>query len=246
MLRWIFRVLLLIIDFLLLETGLVGIPNSIIGQIGYLNTVDDSVLLRILAIMLALIVTLLAIGPARLGEWRKIIAARGPVMGERRNNEESGGYVDNRSQSMSNSPGGQQAFGDIINQGPQPREISQSAGDALVQELRKHDTERFQISWTMNDAESGELGIRLQGLLEQSGWEMIMLIPGFSPSGGPPRGVIVETTENSEAINIFVSWLKKVNLNPQVNRGEQQFGNLAPPSDSPPAPVHIVVGVLPR
>lgn len=170
----------------------------------------------------------------------------GSRMVDHLSDEESGRCIDNRSQSMSNSPGGQQAFGDIINQGPQPRDISQSAGKALVRELQKYDPERFQISWMM-DAESGELGTVLQELLEQSGWQVTMQVPGAMLSGGPPRGVIVETSVNSEAVNTLVSWLEQVNLNPQLNREEHRFGILTRSfDDSPPPPVHIVVGVLPR
>lgn len=166
-------------------------------------------------------------------------------MGKHRNDEESGKYVDNRSVSSSGQMGGQTAWS-ITNEGPQPREISQSAGDALARELQKYDPERFQISWMM-DAESNELGTMLQGLLERSGWQMTMQVPGAMLSGGPPRGVIIETTVDSEAVNTFVSWLGQVNLNPQVNREEHRFGILTRGfDDNPPAPVHIVVGVLPR
>jgi hypothetical protein len=73
----------------------------------------------------------------RLRGYGELTVERGLGVSDRQNSERSGRYVDNRSQSMSNSPGGQQAFGDIINQGPQPRDISEPAGNELVAELQK-------------------------------------------------------------------------------------------------------------
>lgn len=136
--------------------------------------------------------------------------------------------------------GGQTAWS-IVNEGPQPRRITRTAGNSLVTELRKHAPEHFQIS-SMADAESGELAEVLQGLLEQAGWQMDMLVQG-AMLNQMPRGVIVETRVDSGGVSAFVNWLEAAGLNPQVNRGEQRFGILT--MDSTP-PVHIVVGVLPQ
>lgn len=248
MLHWLFRAFLLILDFLLLETAIAGVPGSILGQIEYLNTLGNETLVRSAAVVLALGVAALAIGPTRLGEWRRAIATGRAGVSDRGNTqepEETRGSGDYRSVTSHGQTGGQIAW-NITNEGPQPRQISQSAGDALVRELQKRDPEQFQISW-MQDAESGELGTMLQDLLQQGGWQMTMQVSGAMLSGGPPRGVLVETTKDSEAIDTFVSWLRQVNLNPQVNREEHRYGILTRGfDDSPPPPVHLVVGVLPR
>lgn len=112
--------------------------------------------------------------------------------------EESQGRVDNRSVISHGQMGGQTAWS-ITNQGPQPREIYQPAGDALVRELQKHPPERYDISWMM-DAESSELGAVLDYLLGQGGWQRRMQIPGAMLFGRPPRGLIIETTVESEAL----------------------------------------------
>lgn len=159
--------------------------------------------------------------------------------------EESRGRGDYRSVTSHGQKGGQTAWS-ITNEGPQPRRIHRAAGDALVNELRKHSPERFQISWMM-DAESGDLGEVLQQLLEQGGWQMTRQIAGAMLSGGPPRGVIVETTVDSDAVKAFIEWLRGAGLNPRVNKGESVLGGLAWGfGDSPPPPVHVVVGVLPQ
>ena len=247
MLRWIFRTFLVIIDLLLWETGLVGIPNSIIGQTRYLNALDDYILLRALAIVLALIVALLAVGPTRLKEWRRIIAARGLGMGEHRNDEESGRYVDNRSVSSSGQVGGQTAWS-ITNEGPQPREISQSAGDALARELQKHAPEEFLVT-PMTDPESSELSAVLRQLLVQGGWQSVEYSKSFHAFSTTPQGVIIETDLETEGVAALIQWMRSVQLQPKVNRGDQKefvwfarggFG------DGPIPPVYIMVGVLPR
>lgn len=224
-------------------TALAALPQSIFGQVQYLGSLDENVLVRLVAFLLALGVAGLAVGPARLREWRRALVERRPILGDHAGG--SSDYVDNRSQSMSNSPGGQQAFGDIINQGPQPRDISQVAGEKLVTELQKRHPEQFQISW-MLDAEASELGTMLQGLLEQGGWQLSVKVPGAMVSGGPPRGIIVETTKDSAAVDTLISWLDQVNLNPKVNRKEHQFGFLTTIPEGEYPPVHVIVGVLPR
>lgn len=244
MLRWIVGVLLIALDFLLWITALAALPQDILGQMQYLGSLDENVLVRLVALMLALGVALIAIGPAQLREWRRAAMAREPRVPDQQNNEESDRCVDNRSVSSSGQMGGQTAWS-ITNQGPQPRDISQPTGEELVTALRKHAPEDFQISWMM-DAESSELGAMLQGFLEQGGWRMTMQVPGAMLAGGPPRGVIVETTANSEAVNTFVSWLEQVNLSPQVNKGEQEFRILMMEDEVTPPPTHIVVGVVPR
>lgn len=161
--------------------------------------------------------------------------------------EESGKIVDNRSVTSHGQMGGQTAF-NITNEGPQPRKITHAAGGELVRVLQNHSPEQFQISW-MQDAESSELGAVLQNLLEQGGWQMNMQVSGAMLSGGPPRGVIVETTIDSGAVRAFVEWLPGAGLNPHVNAGlnphvntdQHRFGILT----MEPVPVHVVVGVLP-
>lgn len=122
-------------------------------------------------------------------------------MGERRNNEGPGGYVDNRSVNSTGRVGGRIVC-NTTNEGPRPGEISRSASESLVQDLRKRDPEKFQISWMM-DVESGEPGTML------------------------------------------VSWLRRVDFDPQVNKGEQQF-RIQIMRDEFTTATHIVVGVLPR
>lgn len=175
---------------------------------------------------------------------------RGVGMGGRRNNEpeEPRSYIDKRSINTSNSPYSQQAMGDIINQGPQPRTIHQTEKEALVTELRKHQPEQFQVT-RMTDAESSELGLELQKALKQGGWhptmddyELVAATPMM------PRGVVVETTAESDAITALIEWLNRVGLNPQVNSGDPKFAKHTRGvfDDKPPPSVHIVVGVLPR
>ena len=112
------------------------------------------------------------------------------------------GIVGGRNVTSVNQMGGQTAWS-ITNEGPQPRRITRAAGDDLLEALRTHTPESFQISWMM-DAESGELGAVLRDLLQQGGWRMMMEVPGAMLSGGPPRGVIVETSVASAAVDALI------------------------------------------
>ena len=155
------------------------------------------------------------------------------------------GHVDNRSVTSHNQMGGQTAF-NITNEGPQPRRISPASRDALVRELQKYPPEKFQLS-SMADAESGELGAVLRDLLRQGGWQSGMEVSG-AMTNHIPRGVLIETDLDSAGVDVLVQWMRQVRLNPEVNRGEQRRFNIlmGELGDSPPAPVHIVVGVLPQ
>lgn len=143
-----------------------------------------------------------------------------------------------------NQMGGQTAHS-IVNQGPQPRGVSSAAGEALVAALRRHPPEQYQLSYMM-EAESAELGEVLAELLERGGWQQKLLVPGATTSGGPPRGVVVETSVDTPAIDALTGWLEKAGLEPQVNRGTERFRVLKMEFMTGPVPVHVVVGVLPR
>ena len=60
---------LIILDALLWETTLAGIPGSILGQIAFVNSLGGWWWARLIAAALAVSVALLAIGPTRLAEW---------------------------------------------------------------------------------------------------------------------------------------------------------------------------------
>ncbi len=216
-------------------------PAVLAGAIAYLR--EASLLLLVLVVVGSYLVALSgAIFSLRRrtgrGQTRREGNARMQQPPHGQEPEGSRERTDNRSVTSHGQMGGQTAW-EITNQGPQPRRIYRAAGDALVRKLQEHPPEQFQISW-MGDAESSELGAVLRDLLQQGGWQMTMEVSGAMLSGGPPRGVIIETTVDSAAIESFVEWLRSVELNPQVNRGAPRFGILT----MNPVPIHIVVGVL--
>jgi hypothetical protein len=153
------------------------------------------------------------------------------------------GYQDSRSVTSHDQIGGQTAWS-IVNEGPQPRRISPAARAQLIEELKKYPPERFDIT-SMADEESMELAQVLQAVVKQGGWQ-----EGATYSGAqynvPVRGVIIETTVDTEAVNVLVSWMNAVKLNPSVNRGQAQYDFFRTMMGASPAPVHVVVGVLPQ
>jgi hypothetical protein len=140
-----------------------------------------------------------------------------------------------------NQMGGQTAKS-IVNQGPQPRRISKAAGAHLIRDLEKHPSEHFDVT-PVTDPEAMELAAVLQDLLEQAGWEKGASDHSIGIANQMPSGVLVETTVDNEAVATLIEWMKQAGLDPWVNRGSKEFEVLR---RAPSAPVHIVVGVLPR
>lgn len=120
-----------------------------------------------------------------------------------------------------NQMGGQVAHS-ITNIGPQPRQISQAAANALVAELLKYPKETVYIVALMNDAESYNLASILDSILKLAGWQSEGVLQGMFSS--PPRGVIIETPIEKPSLNLLLNWMGVVGLKPQgiIVPGSQQ------------------------
>ena len=60
-----------LLAFLLFETGVAGIPESIAGQVAFLSSLGEDWLIRILALVLGFVLALVAIGPYRVQAWTR-------------------------------------------------------------------------------------------------------------------------------------------------------------------------------
>jgi len=109
--------------------------------------------------------------------------------------------------------GGQVAHS-IVNVGQQPRQISQAAANALISELQKYPSEKFEITSLMNDAETYNLAQILETILKLAGWKSSS---GISQSmfSGLPRGVIIETSVEKPSLITLLNWLGQIGLKPQ-------------------------------
>lgn len=205
-----------------------------------------SLILWVVAVALLLVAAIYWIN-GRIRGGRQAQGSGGSRVGEHRSDEESGRHVDNRSVSSSGQMGGQTAW-EINNQGPQPRQISQAAGNALVKELQKYRPEQFLVT-PMTDPESSELGAVIRQLLTQGGWQPVDYTFSFEALSTTPQGVIIETDLETEGVAALIQWMRSVQLQPKVNRGEQKEFVWSARSDfgeGPIPPVYIMVGVLPR
>lgn len=111
-----------------------------------------------------------------------------------------------------NQMGGQVAHS-ITNIGPQPRQISQAAANALIAELLKYPSEQVDITTLLGDPEAYNLAAILEQILKLAGWQS----QGLSQSvfTGLPRGVIIETPVQKDGLVILLNWLNNVGLKPQ-------------------------------
>jgi hypothetical protein len=65
------RVVTAILAFLLFETGVAGIPDSIASQYEFLSKLNEESLIRLAALVLGFVFALVAIGPYRVQAWIK-------------------------------------------------------------------------------------------------------------------------------------------------------------------------------
>lgn len=111
-----------------------------------------------------------------------------------------------------NQMGGQVAH-TITNYGPQPRQISQAAADALINELKKYPSENFRIICIMNNAESHRLALIVEDILKKAGWrstdgliQMMFTIP--------MQNVKIEIPHRTTTFDILVNWFLQIGLKP--------------------------------
>lgn len=71
LIRWVVRVVAALLAFLLFETGVAGIPDSIASQYAFLASLNEEWLIRLAALVLGFFLTLVAIGPYRVQAWIK-------------------------------------------------------------------------------------------------------------------------------------------------------------------------------
>lgn len=110
-----------------------------------------------------------------------------------------------------NQMGGQIAHS-IQNFGPQPRQISQAAANALIAELRKLPAEKVDLSCLMGDTEGYQLATALKEVLELCGWS----VNGVNQVllSAPLKHVFIETPEIRHALEILLNWLGNLGLKP--------------------------------
>lgn len=126
-----------------------------------------------------------------------------------------------------NQMGGQAAHS-IVNVGPQPRQVSQAAANALVAELRRLPPETVDLTSILGDPEGYQLASVLKSVLELSGWK----VDGVNQAvyTGLPKGVTIETPSVRPSLKILLNWCAAAGLQPQ--------GNLNPNANG----VRIVIG----
>ncbi len=222
MLRLVVKVLLVILDFLLWETTIAGIPGSILGQIAFLDALGEGVLVRVATGVLALGVALLAIGPTRLREWRRAIARWRAEMSDQRNAQEpgeSGGYRDQRSVTSHNQSGG--ITGWDIKVGQQPRKTSKAEADALVEALRQYPGEQFDLSALDGDADAHRVGQQLLEILSRAGWSPNDVFLRQIPTFVPPEDIFVGFPRRTPQADILAKWLEDRGWQPTVEFNEK-------------------------
>lgn len=111
-----------------------------------------------------------------------------------------------------NQMGGQVAHS-IQNFGPQSRQISQAASNALMTELRKLPAEKVDLSCLMGDTEGYQLATVLKRVLELSGWR----VNGVNQVllDAPLKNVFIETPEVRPALEVLLTWFGNLGLKPQ-------------------------------
>ncbi len=117
--------------------------------------------------------------------------------------------------------GGQIAHS-IQNFGPQPRQVSQAAANALVAELRTHPPESIDLTCLMGDTEGYQLASILKQVLELSGWK----INGVNQAifNTPLKNIIIETPTISPAFVLLLNWFASLGLKPQGNHNKEING----------------------
>ncbi|MCJ7565662.1 MAG: hypothetical protein MUP52_13880 [Candidatus Aminicenantes bacterium] len=111
-----------------------------------------------------------------------------------------------------NQMGGQVAHS-ITNVGPQPRQVSHGAANALVAELRRLSPETVDLSSILGDPEGYQLASVLKQVLELGGWK----VDGVNQAvyTDLPKGVIIETPSVRPSLEILLNWCGAADLKPQ-------------------------------
>lgn len=108
--------------------------------------------------------------------------------------------------------GGQVAHS-ITNVGLQARQVSQTAADVLIAELRKFSPEKAEIVAVLGDSEACTLAEVLIQVLRLAGWE----VDGLNQAvfAGTPHGIIIETPRGTQSLVVLLNWLNQVGFQPQ-------------------------------
>ena len=111
-----------------------------------------------------------------------------------------------------NQMGGQVAHS-ITNVGPQSRQISQAAANALVAELRRYPSESFGITSLMSDAETYQTASMIEQILKATGWTT----DGISQAmfSGLPRDIIMKVPQQKESLLALLNWFGNIGFKPQ-------------------------------
>jgi hypothetical protein len=111
-----------------------------------------------------------------------------------------------------NQMGGQVAHS-ITNVGPQPRQISQAAANALVAELRNYPSESFAITCIMSDAETYQTASMIEHILKAAGWTT----DGISQAvfTGLPRNIIIKVPQQKVSFLVLLNWFENIGFKPQ-------------------------------
>jgi len=126
-----------------------------------------------------------------------------------------------------NQSGGQIAHS-IVNKGPQPRSLSVSAANVLVQHLRALPPERYEVETVNGDSEASRLAHQIDNMLSHTGWSATE----FATSNFPQHmtGITISYPTKNRAIELLADFLKEAQLHPRLM--------LLPSLDK----VHVLVG----
>ena len=128
-------------------------------------------------------------------------------------NIEGNTIIDGSVISTQHQLGGQVAH-QIINVGPQPRQISTAAANAVVAALKELSPEQVRITAILGDPESAQLATTLLEILTLAGWRTESGI-NQAVFTGHPKGVILRVSSERPTVLTLGNWLINAGLKAQ-------------------------------
>jgi hypothetical protein len=112
-----------------------------------------------------------------------------------------------------NQAGGQIAHS-ITNVGPQPRELSASAANAVVLRLRALPPESYEVETVSGDAEASRLAHQLDNMLSHTGWVATTFATSIFPQH--ITGITLSFPRQTDAVQLLASFLMSAQLQPTL------------------------------
>lgn len=120
--------------------------------------------------------------------------------------------VTNGSIIISNNQSGGQVAHAIVNLGPQPRVLTQQAGDKIVADLKRSQPHRFEVEHNSSDGDGALLANSFAGMLQEGGWTCTSFVSSQVPA--PQFGITISYAERTEAVVALVNGLRNAGFRP--------------------------------